>query len=363
MGRKGKVNTPRNHQKIRAHARARAFIRSFFPSKRKRNDLKLRNRMKICALSIILLWSCSLKNATYIASHAIEVPSIVTLYHSCKSAFQIARYEKETFSNCAQTQVDQCKASLDVLAEIESERVKSAAAYNSNIITVTENVLETCSSDFHNLKSALEKWSDANSFLPLNNDVCTAEEEEALTNSVVSIHSYKSGAFLVSATYEYESKNTMDRIIDYTAERIDYDQEYIAKNAAVAREYFKDNLLQVPPLDISDKAKAIMDSVQGWASCYSMSSDASCEFLEGFASSRQIILEFNRELRVKAQDYVDKIGGAYQQRHNEVKQHYNEIVGTALAWQKLFKGEFHNKFTYIVNYIFNIYICQSFRIL
>ena len=362
MGRKDKVTTPRDQQKIHEHAHA--FIRSFFPSKRKRNDLKLRNRMKICALSIILLWSCSLKNATYIASHAIEVPSIVTLYHSCKSAFQIARYEKETFSNCAQTQVDQCKASLDVLAEIESERVKSAAAYNSNIITVTENVLETCSSDFHNLKSALEKWSDANSFLPLNNDVCTAEEEEALTNSVVSIHSYKSGAFLVSATYEYESKNTMDRIIDYTAERIDYDQEYIAKNAAVAREYFKDNLLQVPPLDISDKAKAIMDSVQGWASCYSMSSDASCEFLEGFASSRQIILEFNRELTVKAQDYVDKIGGAYQQRHDEVKQYYDEIVETALAWQKLFKGEFHKKFTYIVNFMYSILcIRQSFCIL
>ena len=322
--------------------------------------------MKICALSIILLWTCSLKNATYIASHAIEVPSIVTLYHSCKSAFQIARHEKEIFSNCAQTQVNQCKASLNVLAETESERVKSAAEYNSNVITVTENVLEACSADFHDLKRALEEWSDANTFLPLNNDVCTAEEKEVLTNSVVSIHSYKSGAFLVSATYEYESKSILDRIIDYTEERIDYDQEYIAKNAAVAREFFKDNLPEVLPLEISDKAKFIMDSVQGWASCYSMSSDASCEFLQGLnlQSSRQIIiLEFNEELTVKAQDYVDKIGGAYQQRHNEVKQYYDEIVETALAWQKLFKGEFQTSSRTVNRELYILFILQSLCIL
>jgi len=59
------------------------------------------------------------------------------------------------------------------------------------------------------------------------------EEEEVLTNFVVSIHSYKSGEFLVSTTYEYESKNILDHIIDYTKERIDYDQEYITRYTAL----------------------------------------------------------------------------------------------------------------------------------
>jgi len=157
----------------------------------------------------------------------------------------------------------------------------------------------------------------------------------------------------------------LDRIIDYTEERIDYDQEYIAKNAAVAREFFKDNLPEVLPLEISDKAKFIMDSVQGWASCYSMSSDASCEFLQGLdlQSSRQIILEFNEELTVKAQDYVDKIGGAYQQRHNEVKQYYDEIVETALAWQKLFKGEFQTSSRTVNRELYILFVLQSLCIL
>jgi len=31
---------------------------------------------------------------------------------------------------------------------------------NSNIINVIENVLEACLADFHELKRALEKWSD-----------------------------------------------------------------------------------------------------------------------------------------------------------------------------------------------------------
>jgi hypothetical protein len=157
-----------------------ARICSLFPSKRKLNDLKLRNRMKICALSIFLLWSCSLKNAAFIASYAMEVPSIATFYHSCKSASQIARDEKAKFTQCAKTQVDQCKFGLDILAERESRKVMTASEFNSKIITETEITLEACSADFNDLKSALESWSDSNSYIPLHNGTCTAEEKELL---------------------------------------------------------------------------------------------------------------------------------------------------------------------------------------
>lgn len=318
-----------------------ARICSLFPSKRKLNDLKLRNRMKICALSIFLLWSCSLKNAAFIASYAMEVPSIATFYHSCKSASQIARDEKAKFTQCAKTQVDQCKFGLDILAERESRKVMTASEFNSKIITETEITLEACSADFNDLKSALESWSDSNSYIPLHNGTCTAEEKELLTKSVVSIESYKSEAFLVSAKYEYESKNTIDRIIDYTQQRFDYDQNYLSQNAAIARNYFDDHLPVPPPLNIIDNAQLIMDSVQDWTACFSMSSDSPCKLLNGLGiqSAHQLILGFNEEMRLKTSNYVNKIGDIYKERYDEVRKLHDEIVKSTLAWQKLFMGE------------------------
>ena len=325
------------------HQKKDALIYSFFPFKRNRNDPKLWNRMKICALSIFLLWSCSLKNAAFIASYAMEVPSIATFYHSCKSASQIARDEKVKFTKCTKTQVDQCKFGLDILAERESRRIMTASEFNSKVIGQTEIVLEACSADFNDLKSALKTWSGSNSKIPQNNGTCTAEEEKVLTNSVVSIDSYKSEAFLVSAKYENESKNTMDRIVDYTQQRFDYDQDYISKNAAIARDYFIDNLPVPLPLNLTDSAQFIMESVEDWASCLSMASDSSCELLEGLEiqSARQLILDFNQEMRVKSSAYVSEISDIYKQRVNEVKELHNEIVEVALVWQKLFMGEFN----------------------
>ena len=138
-------------------SRFRCF-HSFLPSKKQRNDRKLRNRMKLCSLSIFIMWASSLKTALYITSFAIDVPTILTSYNSCKSTFEVTRNEKEKFSTCVNVQVEQCESRLEVATERESERVNIASAHNSRIVKRMIDASRNCTGDYTAVRGALEAW-------------------------------------------------------------------------------------------------------------------------------------------------------------------------------------------------------------
>lgn len=302
-------------------------------------DLKLWNRMKLCSLAIFLLWVSSLKVAVYIASHAITVPSITTLYHSCKSALQVTRDEKLKFETCANSQISKCMNDLDLTTTHELNRAQISSQHNSKIVEKVEKIAEECESDYNDLRNALDTLTSFHPrLLQFQNDTCSAEEKDILMNSAISVDTFKSEAFLVAAEFEQTSQSTMNNIIKYAKIRAEYDTNYIKKHISKSMQFLDLNF-QVPPLDISGEIEQVMSSVGNWAGCMSISRRAPCISLDGMIPSHELLLDFHIDAKTKATELLEKSRNAYNEKYNHIVEMHQNIMEKASNWVELFIGK------------------------
>jgi hypothetical protein len=319
---------------------------------RQKFDLKLWNRMKLCSLSIFLLWISSLKVATFIASHAIVVPSITSLYHSCKSALQVAREEKKKFEICANTQISKCMTDLDLMSKYELNRVQLSSQHNSKIVKKAQKIADECTLEYNDLRNALDDLTSIHPrLLPFKNDTCSSEEIDTLMNSVISTDTYKSEAFLVAAEFEQHSKSTMDNIIEYAKVRAEYDKNYIQKRIARATGFFDLNL-QVPSIDISGEINQVMNSVGNWAGCLSISNRTPCKLVDGMISSHELILKFHKNAIEKATKVLDKTRNAYKEKYEQIREMHENIMDRAEKWTKIFIGK--ETWYYLILHLYSV---------
>jgi hypothetical protein len=308
-------------------------------TQQRKRDLKLWNRMKLCALSIFLLWISSLKIATYLASHAISVPPIQTLYNSCKSVLQVTRQEKQKFESCANTQITQCMLALDLVTTKEMNRVQLASQHNSKQVDALLKIKELCIADYANFKDALEKLTI---FLPTSIpfiiETCSPDEQDNLLNSLISVDTYKSEALLIAANYEQNSKNTIKSLVDYAKIRADYDRNYIATHIAKSKEFFGHHL-PLPPLNISGEIDYVMESVEQWVGCMSLSNNSSCILKDGMMSSFELVNSFHEQTKEKVTLFLEETSDAYKKKYDLIVEMNNDIMNKAQKWVNFFKGE------------------------
>jgi hypothetical protein len=328
------------------------FFGSFFPSKEQRNDLKLRNRMKICAFSIFIMWASSLKTAVYIASFAIDVPSILTSYDSCKSAFQVALDEKENFETCVDVQIEQCKISLDAAIELELNRVNLASYHNSRVVKSIVNASSDCTDDYTKLKSALETWTALEQVVPIDNSSCSAEEQDMLLTTVASIETFKTEAFGVSTKFEEKSRGTLNRMIDYTKKRTAYDQEYLY-NHSNAVQTFLDEEIIILPFDISEIVENITEAVSTLTSCMSLNNASFCQIQHDlnstFTSVKTTAEKFKQDSFEKYMEKMDTYQKYYDEMYAAMEGYESNLMTKIEKWKTLYSSKY------------SVFLCTSYH--
>lgn len=254
---------------------------SFFPSKEQLNDKRLRNRMKLCALAITLMWGSSLQTAVYISSSVILIPEGITAYNSCKSAYQVATEEKDKFRSCVDIQTDQCEENLEISIDSELKRSAEASELNTKLLIRTEQASNECTSDYVIVKEALKLWVNFPQILPINRIACTEDEEEAMLNSLVDVDRVKSEAIEISQEYSEISQVVVGNMILYARLRGEYDVEYLYNHTHTVKEFFE--RMEVPNFDISFPKSRYLDAFDSVFNCTSLDPSVLCS-MQGFNS-------------------------------------------------------------------------------
>lgn len=310
------------------------LFHSLFPTKEQLNDLKLRNRMRLASFSVFLIWICSLKTATYLATYSIEVPPIEMLYRSCHATYEVVQDEREKFTQCAKTQLNQCEASLSKMAQDEYSRVDEASKQNSETNAAIAKVAEMCLQDYDGLTDILKQWSNAGNEVPLMRNVCTEEEKKLLLNSIVSVDSLKSKAFQVSENYRRESEAIVADLIEYTRIRMDYDRRYIMSNTDLVEGFFETNLPR-PRIDFTSQIEQARNSFQAWTDCMNIATDKSCSL----EVPTDLIVQFHNEVNQRGEEYINAMQAHYTRSYDRIVALHNNIVDKATKIYNFFKGK------------------------
>ncbi len=317
-------------------------FRSFFPSREQRNDPELKNRMKLCVLSIFLMWASSLGTTMYIASYSIDVPSILSLYHSCKSAFQVILDEKERFGSCVDVQIEQCKSSLHKAIKLELDRVNLASNQNTKFVKEIADASNNCSDTYTKLKNVLESWTALDQVVTFNNSSCSAKDQAMLLSSLVSIQTFKNEALRVSAYFEENSRNTFNQIVDFTKKRAAYDKEYLLNHSNTVQAFF-DTEIVLEPFDISYVVNNITDNLEILSSCMSLKNSSNCKIQHylntAFINVKALAEKFKSD---SYETYMEKIK-VYEKYYNEMfgvlKDFESDLKTKVETWKKYYGGK------------------------
>ena len=258
---------------------------SFLPSKDQLSDGRLRNRMKLCALAVCLMWSASLKVAVYISSFVVDVPSLSLLYQSCRGALSVIGEEKARHTHCVHVQLDQCDLALDRSMEFEFNRYNATLQANENILGAAEEISTSCLANYTTLRDSLEAWANiAKQPIPINNATCSKEEEENLLAAVGDTNTLKNEIVLLGKEYSAQSQNSVQTIGGYAKIRMDYDKEFLSNYTRWTQEKIQSYIesMQIPQLDVDRLLSALIVDIDALVPCITPSkTHGACQFLKG----------------------------------------------------------------------------------
>jgi hypothetical protein len=186
-----------------------------------------KNRMKLCSFAVCLLWASSLRTSSFLATQALNIPSLESVYSICKSTLHIILEEEDSFSQCADRQLRQCELNLNNAINSESKRVNNLSTLNSKIISDLNIISKNCSRDGSLLHKALMGWHAKSQPIPIINHVlCSARDREKMMSTVYDIDVLKSEALAISMSYNKDGTNTLTHLANYVKERAEYDRNY-----------------------------------------------------------------------------------------------------------------------------------------
>lgn len=304
------------------------FINSFIPSKHQLNDRKLQNRIKMCILAVCLMWATSLRVAVYIASHAVKVPQMQMLFQSCKNTFQIANEEKGRYAKCVDVQLEQCKSGLHRSIVTEVMRVNQSSTLNSDKVNYAKDKFERCTSNYNDLRFALERWVDSGQPLPFEDSDCSNSEKEKIMSDVGDINLVRAKAVDITEEYSQQSQNTVNRMATYAKLRSNYDAQYLANHTKDMQDVVKNFVLglrdTVPEVDLKYLSDTLYESIDEAMSCVSPRSAVKgiCKTGKGV---RELIAEAYvawNELEKAYVDRVTKLHERYQKYRTNVRTAY-----------------------------------------
>ena len=304
-------------------------------SQHKIGDKHLRNRMKLCALAICLMWLSSLRVAVYFASFAMEIPTFHLLYKSCKGAFLVTLEERDQYSRCASVQIDQCFNTLETMIGSEKNRANQSSLLNSDTVLHARQSRDQCNSVYISLQQSLETWVNNGQSLPFDNTTCSLDDQHNIMRTLGGYDAALSVAYDLSEKFTVESQDTVQRLTQYAKRRAVYDETYIDQHTKVLQnklhEYIdKIEIKNIPELDLEGVVNEIRISVDSLLACTSIrevSKGNQCQYFKGaqelvedvYDKFIYIVERYHQELNIffnRVEAYKNNVMQAYQVSSN-----------------------------------------------
>ena len=240
-----------------------------YEEEEKMNENRLRNRMKICSLSVCLMWASSLRTASFISSYAVQVPPLSVAYETCKSSTQVILEEESGFTQCVERQLEQCEKDLNTAIDLESKRVRQISTRNSKILNNLREVAMNCTEVGASLQKSLDSWLSVSQEIPEKNNTCSTKDREAMFSTIYDISVLRSEAISISSKYSDESAMIMGNVVDYTKRRIGYDRNYASSYVhdfeLEAMNYIR--RISLPTLNVSIEFQSIAQEIERLMDC------------------------------------------------------------------------------------------------
>lgn len=317
-----------------------------------------RNRMALCLLAVACNWGTSLRIANRLATGAIEAPSLDVVVDTCRTSFEITREERARYSNCVESQMNECNSRLDDSIRNEDTRIHELSKENGAIVDRMIEAANNCSQSYAAFRDKTEDWTAAGGRVPLHmaypESSCTAEDLFRFNQTLLgtqNILAQQAQVILVVDEYSKESTATVKRLAsdvsnltlstndltEYIKARATYDAHYLDQKTQRLQDALYDILVamdpaKLPPVNVSDLLTGVNAAAVDLLACISLNREA--RMSDGSRCQPNLasmIHNFSDDAKQKVQILIDAL---YEYRQRMVE--YKNNVSTAYNVAKRF---------------------------
>jgi hypothetical protein len=193
-------------------------------------------RMGVCSFAVLLLWCTTLSLAQTIVSSTSPVPPVMSLYRSCRFAYDEMMVQQEWYEDCAEGQLARCEAEYDMRLKYSINYTTSVQQANKDKLKELQNFQSNCSNLLDTLYDSLKTLSSSSPIV-FKSD-CSSSNQADL-HSAMDIDVAKSvsisDSLATTVRYVKDSKRTVQNLTDYADRLHNYNKNYLANKTSLMR--------------------------------------------------------------------------------------------------------------------------------
>ena len=322
-----------------------------------------RSRMALCLLAVACNWGTTLRIANRLATGVIEAPSLDAVVDTCQTSFGITREERARYSECVESQMNECNSRLDDSIRNEDTRIHEVSKQNGAIVDRMVEAANSCSRSYAAFRDKTEEWTANGGRVPLHKahpeSSCTAEDlyrfnqtllgtqnilaQQAQAIQVVDEYSLESTAIVERLTSDVSNLTlSINDLTDYIRARATYDVNYLDQKTQRLQDALYDIIAamdpgKLSPVNVSDLLTDVNAAAVDLLACTSL--DREARMSDGSRcrpNLASMVHNFSDDAKRKVQTLTDAL---YEYRDRMVE--YKDNVSTAYkVARRFYSGAF-----------------------
>lgn len=305
-------------------------VRRYVKKKEKKGKGHVVERIILCAVAVILLWTTSLLVAREIVVRVIPRPAVDEVRVKVDRAIELTDILQVGYKACADEKVSICMTAYERDLKTENDRVEAIRTANYVTLSQYGEYRRGCEANYTAAVAKLQELINLNATLntpliPQDPDHFFIPEEGTCVNMTALLGGNDAGIVALQTTDDFTA-DTDEKMLSATeavADRIAYDAEYIARKTKQSEE--KDAENQGNETLIDGYRESIRDSASQAQQCINPAPDLPAGTCDGTAEAvfAQAGADAKAKLEQKEREMEARME-SMRNEYNEVKQFYEE---------------------------------------
>ena len=190
----------------------------------------LAHRAYLCALSLTLLWTTTLKVAIGIVGIFFNTPPFSAVHSTCEAAYVEVLSQRDKYGDCVERELSVCDQELNEAYESEKQRSNDVLESNAKKLDLIGGQVTACGTTVEATGASLQQWSVAggsNTISYSYGPQCTADQMSLLKARVKDAHEIKSEGMAGLRQYISDTEDTLNSVAAYSEGLSAYNKQYI----------------------------------------------------------------------------------------------------------------------------------------
>lgn len=188
----------------------------------------LAHRIYLCAFSLTLLWTTTLKVAIGIVGIFFNSPQFSAVHDTCESAYTEVLSQRDKYSSCVEREIAVCDRELGAAFNLEHRHSDGVLTSNAKKLDLINDQVIGCAAVVEATSSSLQQWSVAGGSNAISySQQCTAEQMSLLKGRVKDAHEIKAKGMSGLRQYVSDTENTLGSVAEYSQVLGNYNKQYI----------------------------------------------------------------------------------------------------------------------------------------